>query len=334
MRVHPKDAGYCADICWNPSFFCGLPACQSSLRGDLPSTVRVGCADRQLMDTKCMTSSAHRHKLALQPSLMTMETYTSESRSWRVPIPFLDFLVDGESPIEDVLGKGSDRLPTRLQPEWEHFSLDEQIHRLLGLGAPEYEDGRAAMYICRCGDLDCFGIGARIKREAGTITWGDWAWKDGFKLTDPIEELGTYTFTLSEYEEVLAGAARMLSAVPSWEPPKQKLVWPWQWGWKLAKEDDPMDTRIPRIREAVRQVFLETDPAGLGFGGIWFPESEYDTEVDRAISWLIKGRSPEDTAARTVRILERDWGVQVQAGKQEQLAQGLGRINLSEFTTR
>lgn len=90
---------------------------------------------------------------------MTMETYISETRSWRLPIPFLDFLVDGESPIEGVLGKGSDRLPTRLQPEWEHFSLDEQIDRLLGLGAPEYEDGRTAMYICRCGDLDCFGIG-------------------------------------------------------------------------------------------------------------------------------------------------------------------------------
>jgi hypothetical protein len=31
-----------------------------------------------------------------------------------------------------------------------------------------------------------------------------------------------------------------------------------------------------------------------------------------------------DTAAGTVRYLERDWGVQVQADKQEQLAQGLG----------
>lgn len=52
------------------------------------------------------------------------------------------------------------------------------------------------------------------------------------------------------------------------------------------------------------------------------------SEVDRAISWLAKGRTPEDTAARTVRYLERDWGVQVQAGKQEQLAQGLGHIDM------
>lgn len=95
-----------------------------------------------------------------------------------------------------------------------------------------------------------------------------------------------------------------------------------------------MDTRIPRIRATVRQVFLETDPAGLGFGGTWFPESEYDTEIDRVISWMIKGRSPEDAAARTVRYLERDWGVHVQTGKQEQLAQGLASVDVSDFNTR
>lgn len=277
-----------------------------------------------------MTDSAHRHKLTLQPSVMTMETYISGKRSWRAPIPFLDFLVDGESPMEGVLGTASDRLPTRLQPEWEHFSLEEQISRLLGLEVPDYEDGRTAMYVCRCGDLDCFGIGARINRQPTTITWSDWAWKDGFELTDTIEELGTYTFTLSEYEHVLADAARMLAAVPDWVPPKQRMLWPWQWGWSLPKVDDPMDTRIPRMREVVRRVFLETDPAGLGFGGTWFPVSEYDTEVDRAISWLIRGRTPKETAARTVRYLERDWGVRVQASKQEQLAQGLGHVDVSD----
>lgn len=294
------------------------------------SNDRKHLSSRPNVDTKCMTDSAHRHKLTLQPSVMTMETYISENRSWRAPIPFLDFLVDGESPMDGGLGMGSDRLPSRLQPDWEKFRLDEQIMRLLVLDVPEYEDGRTAMYVCRCGDLDCFGIGARINRHLTTITWSDWAWKDGFELTDPIEELGTYTFTLSEYEKVLADAARLLETVPDWVPPKQRMLWPWQWGWSLPKEDDPMDRRISRVREAVRQVFLETDPAGLGFGGTWFPDSEYDTEADRAISWLLKGRTPEETAARTVRYLERDWGIQVQAGKQEQLSQGLGHVDISD----
>ena len=280
-----------------------------------------------------MNSAAHRHQLTLQPSLMTMETYVSESRSWRAPVPFLDFVVDGEPLIESVLGKGSDRLPTRLQPEWEQFSLDEEIGRLLGLGKPEHEDGRTAMYICRCGDLDCFGIGARIERSASTIRWSDWAWKDGFQLTDPIDELGSYTFALLEYEQALADAARILADVPDWEPQKQKMLWPWQWGWSLSKKDDPMD-RHKAARQAVRRIFLEVDPAGMGFGGTWFPESEYDTEVDRAISWLARGHTPDAIAARTVRYLERDWGVEVQTGKEEQLAQGLSRIDISHLTTR
>ena len=83
------------------------------------------------------------------------------------------------------------------------------------------------------------------------------------------------------------------------------------------------------VQEAIRAVFLEVDPAGLGFGGTWFPESEYDTEVDRALAWLSKGSTPEDTAARTVSHIERDWGVDVQSGKQERLAHSLGTIDIS-----
>ncbi|WP_157372091.1 hypothetical protein [Arthrobacter sp. Soil736] len=154
---------------------------------------------------------------------MTMEVHVSTNRSWRAPIPFLDFVVDGVPLVEIVLGTGSERLPTRLQTEWELFNLEEQIDRMLGRQEPEYEDGRSAMYICRCGDLDCFAIGARIISDSEKITWTDWAWKDGFGLTDPIDELDALTFARSEYEHVLGDAARMLATIPDWKPPKQKL---------------------------------------------------------------------------------------------------------------
>ncbi|MFJ6279047.1 hypothetical protein [Arthrobacter subterraneus] len=265
---------------------------------------------------------------------MTMETYISGSRSWRAPVPFLDFTVDGEPLIATVLGEGSDRMPTRLQPEWEQASLVEQIRRLSTLEEPDYEDGRTAMYICRCGDLDCPSIGARITRSAETIIWSDWAWKDGLNLTDPIDELGSYTFTISEYERALADAAERLSRVsdwkpPAWDPPKQKMLWPWQWGWRLPWKEKVMTDAQKAVQKAIRTAFLEVDPAGLGFGGTWFPESEYDTEVDRALAWLSKGSTPEDTAARTVSYIERDWGVDVQPGKQERLAHSLGTIDIS-----
>lgn len=275
-----------------------------------------------------MNSAAPQHKLTLQPSLMTMEVHVSTNRSWRAPIPFLDFVVDGVPLVEIVLGTGSERLPTRLQTEWELFNLEEQIDRMLGRQEPEYEDGRSAMYICRCGDLDCFAIGARIIGDSEKITWTDWAWKDGFGLTDPIDELDALTFARSEYEHVLGDAARMLATIPNWKPPKQKLLWPWQWEWRLPKEADPMDIGIRAARVAVSRAFLATDPAGLGFGGTWFPDSEYDTEVGRAVSWLANGRSPEHVAARTVRYFKRDWGIDVQTGKQEGLAQALSLIDI------
>ena len=263
-----------------------------------------------------------------------METYISENRSWRSPVPFLDFTVDGESLIATFLGEGLDRMPTRLQPEWEQANVVEQIKRLSALGEPDYEDGRTAMYICRCGDLDCPGIGARITRSAETITWSDWAWKDGLNLTDAIDELGSYTFTISEYERTLDDATERLSRIPDWKspawgPPKQKMLWPWQWGWRLPWKGKVMTDAQKAAQEAIRAAFLEVDPAGLGFGGTWFPESEYDTEVDRALAWLLKGFTPEDTAARTASDIERDWGVHVQPGKQEQLAHSLGTIDIS-----
>ncbi len=118
-----------------------------------------------------------------------------------------------------------------------------------------------------------------------------------------------------------------LASIPDWDPPKDKFLWPWQWGWSLADNSHEKDKpNILLLREAVRSAFLDTDPAGMEFGGTWFPESEYDTEVDRATSWLTKGVPPGEIAARTMRVLVRDWGIEVQARKQEQLTQALESI--------
>ncbi|WP_139005828.1 hypothetical protein [Arthrobacter crystallopoietes] len=219
-------------------------------------------------------------------------------------------------------------MPTRLQPEWAEFNLTRQIGKFLGNGEPDYPDGRTAMYVCRCGDLDDPGVGARIHRNEDSITWTDWAWKDGFKLTEPIADLGTFTFELTEYESAFDGAAERLATVPDWTPPKDKMLWPWQWGWSLAANRPVKGKREALIsREAVKKAFLDTDPAGIGAGGTWYPEAEYNTEVDRAAGWLAKGISAEKIAARTMRYLARDWGITVQIGKQEQLSRALDLIS-------
>ncbi len=159
-----------------------------------------------------------RHVLTLRPSLVTIETHISARRSRRAPVPFLDFIVDGVPLAEGILGVGSERLPTRLQPEWAEFSLEQQFGKLLGNGETDYPDGRTAMYVCRCGDLDDAGVSARIYRNEDNIIWTDWAWKDGFDLTEPIDALGTLSFDLSEYEQTLAEARERACVHPGLGP--------------------------------------------------------------------------------------------------------------------
>ena len=80
------------------------------------------------------------------------------------------------------------------------------------------------------------------------------------------------------------------------------------------------------MREAVRRAFLESDIAGLGTGGDWFPEDEYDAEADRAVSLLAGGVSPEEVAAWTVGTMARDWGIDISPASKEQLAAALAPI--------
>jgi|GEM_PF-3234074 len=77
------------------------------------------------------------------------------------------------------------------------------------------------------------------------------------------------------------------------------------------------------MRQAIRRAFLESDVVGLGTGGDWFPEDEYDAEADRAMSLLVRGLSLEEVVAWTVGAIARDWGVEIGPGKKQVLAAAL-----------
>jgi hypothetical protein len=84
-----------------------------------------------------------------------------------------------------------------------------------------------------------------------------------------------------------------------------------------------MDQRDKDRRRAVRRIFVDTDLADLGFGGVSFPEYEYDTEADLAMSWLANGLSPTEVATRVARYIRRDWDVLVSDRKVEELSHAL-----------
>jgi hypothetical protein len=88
-----------------------------------------------------------------------------------------------------------------------------------------------------------------------------------------------------------------------------------------------MNLRDKERRRAVRRIFLDMDLADLGFGGVVFPEYEYDTEADLAMSWLAKGQSPSEVAARAAAFIECDWGVSVSDRKLQQLTQALALLS-------
>jgi hypothetical protein len=81
-----------------------------------------------------------------------------------------------------------------------------------------------------------------------------------------------------------------------------------------------MNPRDKDRRRAVRRIFVDTDLADLGFGGVSFPKNEYDTEADLAMSWLANGLSPTEVATRVARYIHRDWDVTVSDRKVERLS--------------
>jgi hypothetical protein len=87
-----------------------------------------------------------------------------------------------------------------------------------------------------------------------------------------------------------------------------------------------MNQRDKDRRRAVRRILVDTDLADLGFGGVSFPEYEYDTEADLAMSWLANGLSPTEVAARVARYIRRDWDVPVSDRKVEALSHAFERL--------
>ncbi|WP_115789978.1 hypothetical protein [Arthrobacter silvisoli] len=80
------------------------------------------------------------------------------------------------------------------------------------------------------------------------------------------------------------------------------------------------------LRQAVRRAFVESDVAGLGSGGDWFPEDGYDAEADRAMSLLLRELSLAEVVAWTVGTIARDWGVEIGPGKKHVLAAALAGV--------
>jgi hypothetical protein len=89
-----------------------------------------------------------------------------------------------------------------------------------------------------CGDRDCGAVLADVVIAPGSVTWTNWQFTDS-KGTKQLHALSPYIFDHQVYEALVRSAPATVAAVPYDEQlhVSRRLLWPWQWGWRLPRRD-------------------------------------------------------------------------------------------------
>lgn len=159
--------------------------------------------------------------------------YTSVDgdRELRVVVPFLDYVVDGASLRELARAAGyGGGFVTGLCRAWPD-AVAPTVADLLGGRGPEHVD----LLVCEaCGDRDCGALLAVVTVDADRVTWHDWrsASSDGTRTVDGLPRL---CFDRRAYEAAVAAAPAAVARLPYDDRADRprRLLWPWQWGWRL-----------------------------------------------------------------------------------------------------
>jgi hypothetical protein len=162
--------------------------------------------------------------MGLVPALQTLSlrpatgVYSSAVGFWRTrwvqrQVAYEDFCVDGDRVYPRLLGRrGIGRghnVTTGLRPDDPQGGV-ESIQRLLGVGAPDFEDGRTSLYICTvCADLGCSTLSLRIVELEDRIAWTEIGWQVNYEDDFvPEPEVGPFAFARESYVRTLTTALR------------------------------------------------------------------------------------------------------------------------------
>lgn len=150
---------------------------------------------------------------------------------------YLDFVVDAR-PLKEILGVGPG-VVTPLNRAWLP-TVAESIEELLGeRPTVGLESGRTSLLVCGdCGDLACGAVTASLRADSDIVRWGDFAWENGYEAATSLEDAPeSITFARDPYRVALAGAHERVAELPYDQLAHEgrKLLWPWQWGWRLPK---------------------------------------------------------------------------------------------------
>jgi len=176
---------------------------------------------------------------------------------------FLDFVFDGRS-LREMVDGGPDQVTELCRPRLH--AVGESVARLLGrLGTEGLSENRVALLVCGvCGDLGCGAVTARLNVSQDQVSWSEFRWESGvggptaIDVKDQID--GRIVFSRAAYEAMLKSAYERIAAMPHDEPEHRgrRLLWPWQWGWRIPK---PTMSRAGRVLLApVATLLMSTVP--------------------------------------------------------------------------
>lgn len=128
-------------------------------------------------------------------------------------IEYLDFTIDG-TPLRTLVTQLPDTAcpveeMTRLSDEQPDEAV-EQLRRLLGEVASDFENGRVALLVCMvCGDLGCRALSASLTATEECVEWRDLGWQVDYEPFDGTEADFTppltFRFDRSAYTSTLRG---------------------------------------------------------------------------------------------------------------------------------
>jgi hypothetical protein len=182
--------------------------------------------------------NAAENLLALRPALLRRIVH--DRNEVRHPEShFLDFVIDGQS-LSDLI-PDCQGLVTPLNRPWL-ATVPEAVEQLRGRKpCTDLAPSRVPLLVCgECGDLACGAVTAALDVGQTTTTWADFRWEDGgtpsTSIHVPSERL---SFSSRIYLDVVSDAAERVAALPYDQLANEgrRSRWPWQWGWRLPKED-------------------------------------------------------------------------------------------------
>ena len=182
-------------------------------------------------------SSPHA-TLRLEPAVVT-HVFLDGNVTRHPESHFLD-LVIGDRSLRSIAGERARDLVTELNRPWLR-EVPDAVDRFLGRRSAEFlGPGRIPLLVCAVdGDLGCGQLTAAV-RVAADVTWSDFMWEDGSAQPSPAGLLdGSVRFDRAQYEATFAEAYERVAAFPYDERAHRgrRFLWPWQWGWKLPRDD-------------------------------------------------------------------------------------------------